>query len=197
VRASLVRAGAEVLDNAVTSITIRGQRMQVLGLDDAYTGHADRERARKMLDPKLPAIGLSHIAEEADGLWHYGVPLVLSGHTHAGQITVAKLHEIAVGKVAGHKYVHGLYGTRNREPGVGAVYVGAGVGASVMPVRIGDRGKREVTVFELGRNANVEHEHHDSQPPLPGRKPSPELVAKRHQKVLRLREKREQKEKMR
>ena len=57
-------------------------------------------------------IGLSHIAEEADGLWRHGVPLVLSGHTHAGQVTLARLHELAVGKIAGHKYVHGLYGSR-------------------------------------------------------------------------------------
>jgi predicted MPP superfamily phosphohydrolase len=191
VRAALRRAGAEVLDNVVTTYTVRGQRMQILGLDDAYTGHADREQALRMLDPKLPSIALSHIAEEADALWAGGVPLVLSGHTHAGQITVAKLHEIAIGKVAGHKYVHGLYGSR--EVGSGAVYVGAGVGAAVMPIRIGDRGKREVTVFELGRNANVEVEHHNSQPPLPGRKPTPELTAKRHQKVLRLRDKREAK----
>ncbi len=193
VRSSLLRAGAEVLDNAVTTVTVRGQRLQILGLDDAYTGHADRERARKMLDPHLPSLGLSHIAEEADGLWNYGVPLVLSGHTHAGQITVAKLHELAIGRVAGHKYVHGLYGSRSRELGRGAVYVGAGVGAAVMPLRIGDRGKREVTVFELGLNANVEIEHHNSQPPLPGRRPTPELTQKRHQKVLRLRDKRESK----
>lgn len=191
VREALVRAGAEVLDNVVTTYTVRGQRMQILGLDDAYTGHADRERAVSMLDPHLPSIGLSHIAEEADGLWRHGVPLVLSGHTHAGQITVAKLHEIAIGKVAGHKYVHGLYGSR--EVGSGAVYVGAGVGAAVMPIRLGDRGKREVTIFELGRNGSVEREHHESQPPLPGRKPSEELTQKRHQKVLRLRSKREAK----
>jgi predicted MPP superfamily phosphohydrolase len=195
VRDALRRAGAEVLDNAVTTYTVRGQRVQILGLDDAYTGHADRERAVKMLDPKLPSLGLSHIAEEADWLWAHGVPLVLSGHTHAGQITVAKLHEIAIGKVAGHKYVHGLYGSRGGEPRTGAVYVGAGVGAAVMPLRVGERGKREVTIFELGRNGFVEEEHHNSQPPLPGRKPSPEITAKRHQKVLRLREKREGRDK--
>jgi predicted MPP superfamily phosphohydrolase len=191
VRGALRRAGAEVLDNAVTAHTVRGQRFQILGLDDAYTGHADRARAVRMLDPRLPTLGLSHIAEEADGLWAHGVPLVLSGHTHAGQITVAKLHEIAVGKVAGHKYVHGLYGSRAGNLGQGSVYVGAGVGAAVMPLRVGDRGKREVTVFELGRDARVEREHHTSQAPLPGRKPSPELTARRHERVLRLKERRE------
>jgi predicted MPP superfamily phosphohydrolase len=76
----------------------------------------------------LPSLGLSHIAEEADGLWAAGVPLVLSGHTHAGQVTLARIHELTLGKVIGHRYVHGLYGCRKGERRDGAVYVGAGVG---------------------------------------------------------------------
>ena len=83
----------------------------MVGLDDAYTGHARRDEAVKGLRKDLPTLGLSHIAEEADGLWRHDVPLVLSGHTHGGQVTFARLHEIALGKIAGHKYVHGLYGT--------------------------------------------------------------------------------------
>ncbi|MDH5492333.1 MAG: metallophosphoesterase, partial [Myxococcales bacterium] len=112
VRRALRRGGVEMLDNAHTTITLRGQRLQVVGLDDAYTGHADREAALKGLRADLPTLGLSHIPEEADGLWAGGVPLVLAGHTHAGQVTLARLHELALGKLAGHRYVHGLYGAR-------------------------------------------------------------------------------------
>ncbi|MDP3278396.1 MAG: metallophosphoesterase [Deltaproteobacteria bacterium] len=195
VRAALRKANALVLDNMVTTITVRGQKLQILGLDDAYTGHADRARAVKNLDRSLPTLGLSHIAEEADALWEHDVHLVLSGHTHAGQITIAKLHEIAIGKVAGHKYVHGLYGSRDRATPGGSVYVGAGVGAAVMPLRIGDRAKREVTVFELGQRAFVDAEHHDEQPAFEGRKPTEELKAKRHEKVQQLQAKRDAKSK--
>ncbi|HMF43520.1 MAG TPA: metallophosphoesterase, partial [Polyangia bacterium] len=155
VRHALERGGVEVLCNRHTTITLRHERLQVVGLDDAYTAHARRDEAVKGLRHDIPIIGLSHIAEEADGLWRHGVPLVLSGHTHGGQVTLARLHEFAVGKLAGHKYVHGLYGSRrhagqraDHEP-AGAVYVGAGIGAAVVPFRIGDRGKREVTMFEL------------------------------------------------
>ncbi len=112
VRRALERGGVEVLCNRHTTITLRHERLQVVGLDDAYTGHARRDDAVKGLRPDLPCIGLSHIAEEADGLWRHGVPLVLSGHTHAGQVTLARLHEFAVGKIGGHRYVHGLYGSR-------------------------------------------------------------------------------------
>jgi predicted MPP superfamily phosphohydrolase len=177
---ALTRAGAVVLRNQHTVVDVGGQRLQVVGIDDAYTGNADVTRAVRGLDPSLPSIGLSHIAEEADRLWAAGVPLVLSGHTHAGQITVARLHEWSVGRVAGHRYVHGLYGARRGE---GAVYVGAGVGAAVMPLRLGDRGQREVAVFELGAEPGALHEHHDEQVPLPGRAPSPAQKERRRQQV--------------
>lgn len=180
VRRALRKGGVEVLDNANTTITLGHQRLQVVGLDDAYTGHADVERAVKGLDPRLPTLGLSHIAEMADPLWHHRVPLVLSGHTHAGQITWAKLHELSIGRLAGHRYVHGLYGSRHGPPPYGAVYVGAGIGAAVMPLRLGERARREVTIFELGAVPRSFDEHHDEQEPLPGRPPSEKTKLKRH-----------------
>ncbi len=186
VRDTLLRAGAEVLRNEHTSITLRHQRIQVVGLDDAYTGHADLAKAVKGLRKDLPVIGLSHIAEEADAMWERNVPFVLSGHTHAGQVTLAKLHELAIGKIGGHRYVHGLYGTRkvNAHPS-GAVYVGAGIGASVMPLRLGERGQREVAIFELGHEPGSFDEHHQEQVPLKGRKVSEKKELKRAEKVVK------------
>jgi predicted MPP superfamily phosphohydrolase len=197
VRRALERGGVEVLCNRHTTITLRHERLQIVGLDDAYTGHARRDEAVKGLRHDIPSIALSHIAEEADGLWRHGVPLVLSGHTHAGQVTLARLHEFAVGKLAGHRYVHGLYGSRrhagqraHHEP-AGAVYVGAGIGAAVVPFRFGDRGKREVTMFELGCEPGDFVEHHTEQEPLKGRKPTQRTIARRAAAVLRKRLRRE------
>lgn len=192
VHRALREAGVEVLKNRNTVITLRHERLQIVGLDDAYTGHADREEAVKGMRRDLPTIGLSHIAEESDFLWSRGVPLVLAGHTHAGQVTLARLHELAVGKIAGHRYVHGLYGSRQaaEEGPSGAVYVGAGIGAAVMPFRFGERGRRELALFELGLQIGSFEEHHEEQPPLPGRKPSPELTKKRRAMVLKKAEKR-------
>lgn len=195
VRLALQRAHVEVLRNRNTTITLRHQKLQIVGLDDAYTGHARRDEAVKGLRPDVPVLGLSHIAEEADGLWPHGVPLVLSGHTHGGQVTVARLHELAVGKLAGHKYIHGLYGSRARRDGhaTGAVYVGAGIGAAVIPFRFGERGKREVTIFELGCAPGAFDEHHAEQAPLPGRKPTKEKQEARAAQVIRKRERRARK----
>lgn len=190
VRRYLRSAGAEVLDNRNTTITLHHQRLQLVGLDDAYTGHADRRAAVKGLRKDLPAVGLSHIAEEADRLWREGVPLVLSGHTHAGQVTLARLHELAVGRLGGHKYIHGLYGQRNAD---GAVYVGAGIGAAVVPLRLGERGQREVAIFELGHLPGSFDEHHGEQEAHPGRKPSERKKYKRHIAVHKKRLKRQKK----
>jgi uncharacterized protein len=192
VRGALTRAGVEVLRNRNTVITLRNQKLQLIGLDDAYTGHCRRDEAVKGMRHDIPTLGLSHIAEEADGLWRHGVPLVLAGHTHGGQVTVARLHEFAVGRLAGHKYIHGLYGSRHKrgEEAHGAVYVGAGIGAAVIPIRVGERGKREVTIFELGHAPGTFDEHHTEQVPLPGRKPTAELMAKRAAQVAKKRERR-------
>jgi predicted MPP superfamily phosphohydrolase len=195
VRAALLRAHVEVLSNRNTTITLRHQKLQLVGLDDAYTGHARRDEAVKGLRSDIPVLALSHIAEEADALWKYNIPLVLSGHTHGGQVTVARLHELAVGKLAGHKYIHGLYGSRARKDGVstGAVYVGAGIGAAVIPFRFGERGKREVTIFELGCAPGAFDEHHAEQAAFPGRKPTKEKQAARAAQVVRKRERRARK----
>ena len=207
VERALRRGGVEVLRNRHTTITLGHQKLQVLGLDDAYTGHARRDEAVKGLLPDVPTLGLSHIAEEADGLWRYGVPLVLAGHTHGGQVTLARLHELALGKIGGHRYVHGLYGSRRatrvgagaghghgsgaHHGPKGAVYVGAGIGAAVMPFRLGERGKREVTIFELGAEPGSFEEHHTEQEPLVGRKPSQARMARRAAAVVRKRLSRE------
>jgi len=163
VRSALKKANVELLTNANTIIEIRGERLQLIGLDDAYTGHADRRRALRGMASDVATLGLSHIAEEADGLWDSGVPFVLSGHTHGGQLTVARLHELTLGKIGGHRYVHGLYGERVAK---GAVYVSAGIGAAVLPLRVGERGNREVALFELGARPGENDEHHSEQAPL-------------------------------
>ncbi len=190
VKRALRDADVEVLGNAHTTIHVRHDPIVVLGLDDAYTGHADRSKALKGLPGHAPVVGLSHIAEEADGLWRGDVPLVLSGHTHAGQVTLAGLHELMVGRVVGHKYVHGLYGDREADAPKGSVYVGAGVGAAVVPLRMGKRARREVTIFELGVPLGSFDEDHPPQKPLPGRAPSERTRARRVASVVKKRARR-------
>lgn len=159
VKNALKRGGVEILENAHTTIRIRNDILQLVGVDDAYTRHADVKKATKGMKKNIATLGLSHIAEQADLFWHQGVPLVLSGHTHGGQVTVAGLHELILKKVVGHKYIHGFYGRRDLSLPHGAVYVSAGIGAAVMPLRMGEKGKREVAIFELGASEETLPDH--------------------------------------
>lgn len=63
--------------------------------------------------------------------------------------------------------------------------MGAGVGSSVFPFRVGDRAQREVALFELGVAPGAIDEHHTEQPALAGRAPTAELVEKRRLAVAK------------
>ena len=149
VKKALEKAGAEVLNNANTSIKIKHQKIQLIGIDDSCTGNHNIKKAILGMNKKLPSIGLSHIGEEADILWKNNIPLVLSGHTHAGQIAIAGINKILVEKIAGYKYIHGFYNKKGSNPENASVYISAGIGSALIPIRIGKKSKREVTIFNL------------------------------------------------
>jgi len=167
VRRALERAGVDVLVNEVRVVDVAGQPLQIVGVDDGRTGHADVAAAVSGADPRLPTLGLSHVPHEADDLWAGGVSLVLSGHTHSGQLAVGRMNELFLAGLGGHRYIHGLYGCRWGQRHPGAVYVSAGIGAAVMAVRMGERARREVALFELGALPGDFEEHHAEQDPRP------------------------------
>lgn len=184
IQAALARADVEVLDNAWTQREYRGQMLQIVGVDDAFTAHADVEKATKGLIAGIPTLGLSHVGDEADKLWHQGVPLVLSGHTHSGQLAVGSMHRVLMGHLAGHRYVHGLYGQRAGHE-EGAVYVSAGIGSSRFGLRIGERARPEVALFDLGIAPGSLIEPDIEQLPVHQRSVSEATLRKRHQSALK------------
>lgn len=136
---ALEAAGVEVLSNGWTT---HGS-LAVVGLDDHGTGNADVLRATAGLEGR-PALGLSHNPEAAPELWACGVSVVLSGHTHAGQLHIPKVTRSAWKGMLGARYVDGWY----EEP-EGRVYVNPGVGSSVVPWRAGRPAHRAVAMLEL------------------------------------------------
>jgi hypothetical protein len=127
-RRALERAGVTVLANDAT----RRGPVVVGGLDDMVTRHADLPATlaamRRVGGARLL---LSHSPDIAPGLPH-GVPLLLAGHTHCGQVSVPLLGPPVEVSRYGARYRCGLV----REGGRLTV-VTAGTGTSTLPLRFG------------------------------------------------------------
>lgn len=138
VAAALAAAGVEVLRNAWVDLG----PLRLVGLDDRLTGHADPDRAVAGLPPG-PALGLAHDPHAARLLWARGVRVVLSGHTHGGQVHLPPV-TTGLHALVGQRWLAGWHGE-----GDGRVYVNAGVGSGAFPWRVGAPAQREVASLEL------------------------------------------------
>jgi predicted MPP superfamily phosphohydrolase len=131
-QAKLARGGARVLRNEGTVVEHRGARLWIAGVDDTWTDRADLPRALAGRPDGMTTLLLSHDPGVFDHAACSTVDLVLSGHTHAGQIAVP----FAVGALnlsrLGSAYSSGTY-----RRGGSNMYVSPGLGTTGPPVRIG------------------------------------------------------------
>jgi len=143
VQAALERAGVEVLSNGWTTRGSGEDTLVIVGLDDFGTQMHDVERATRRLGDR-PTIALSHNPEAAPLLWERGAGLVLSGHTHGGQVYVRDWTRTLYENVLKIHYIDGWYAN-----GHNLLYVNPGVGASVVPWRVGRPAMRTVAILEV------------------------------------------------
>ncbi len=128
VRGALRDAGVTVLTNEHRRVEARGHRFYLVGLDDSVTKHHDPERAFAGIPEGETTVALSHDPKSADFLHRYGPALILSGHTHGGQVFFEKLTPFVSERI-GIKYLSGFF-----EIGGSVLYVTRGLGAA-LPVR--------------------------------------------------------------
>lgn len=81
-------AGIEPLFNEHRVIDADGQDLLVVGVDDPFMQRDDVERALREAPEGLPTLALCHTPEPRaiEALAAWGVHLILSGHTHGGQV---------------------------------------------------------------------------------------------------------------
>lgn len=139
---ALEHAGVTVLVNRSVRFEVEGHAWRIVGIDDAVTGHHDVDRAWSEPGDE-PSLVLSHLAELASVADRRGAALVLSGHTHGGQIPNGGVVERVMRRM-GHRYILGWY-TVGETP----VYVNRGIGAAVFPWRT-QPASAEVAGIELG-----------------------------------------------
>ena len=124
--AALGAAGAVVLRDARTRLTIRGETLDLAGIRYWTRRVGDVARVLRGASPTL--ILLAHnplrLAEAAQ----LAVPLVLSGHTHGGQVVLP-----VIGAVAAREFP--VIAGRGRR-GSTEIFVSRGIGTVYIPVRV-------------------------------------------------------------
>lgn len=131
-----------VLNNANTTIQRGPDSLQLSGIDDWSWNAADWDRAFNGLTPATPTILLSHQPSVLDLDQTRNVALILSGHTHGGQVRVPWLGAPARLAMRDLKYDRGLF-----RKGETQLYVSSGTGEIGLPVRFGAR--PEIAVLRL------------------------------------------------
>lgn len=100
------------------------------GIDDAYYGSPDIERALENRPERTCTVLLSHAPVGAYLAQWLKCDLVLSGHTHGGQVRLPWIGAIKTPPGSG-PFEAGLYHLRNTK-----LYVNRGIGTSIFPGRL-------------------------------------------------------------
>ncbi len=143
-RQALRRQGIEVLTNQNTELRRGADVLQLAGVDDWGWGKADFARAMKGVNTRRPSLMLSHEPMALDVPETRGVSLILSGHTHGGQIRLPLVGAPAAWVWEHLKYLRGRYESEGTQ-----LYVSRGTGVIGLPVRLG--APPEVAVIRLQR----------------------------------------------
>jgi len=145
ITASLRRQGVVVLRDASALVMRGAARVRIAGLEDIEESRkADLDAATAAFDGSEHArILLCHHPDIGDLLPAGRFDLVLSGHSHGGQIVLPLVGSL------GRAWMPSRIGGRYPLPGGGLHYVNRGIGVMVLPFRVG--APPEVTCLVLRR----------------------------------------------
>lgn len=137
------RAGVKLLINERADLEVKGHPLSIFGLD--YPSSIDNlNRLQKDVDPQRFNLLLSHVPAFAHEQLNGHIKLILSGHTHGGQVRLPYLPPFYLPRYSG-RFVSGFYKVSQHQI---PLYVSRGVGTSVLPMRFLCR--PEIGLFELG-----------------------------------------------
>ncbi|HSZ17774.1 MAG TPA: metallophosphoesterase [Terracidiphilus sp.] len=135
--AALTASNISVLRNGWVPLERGASRLWLAGVDDPLEGHPDLDRAipafmRQRTDE--PILLLCHEPDFADTVLTHpagpSVALMLSGHTHGGQVRLPLLGAMELPEL-GRKYVEGLFQLQSLQ-----LYVNRGIGTVGLPFRL-------------------------------------------------------------
>jgi predicted MPP superfamily phosphohydrolase len=127
-RAALPDAGVVLLDNEA----VAAGPVALIGIGDDFTGHADVAAAMTTASELSgPVVVLSHSPDIVPDLPN-PVALVAAGHTHCGQIRLPIIGRLATASRYGERFACGQIDDDGQ-----TVVVTAGLGTSILPIRLG------------------------------------------------------------
>ena len=142
---ALKRQHISVLDNQNTSLRRGSDTIQLSGVDDWTWNAADWTKAFAGLSNAVPTVLLSHQPNVLEFEQTRNVSLILSGHTHGGQIKLPWLGTPAKFATKDLRFAQGLFRHNDVQ-----LYVSTGTGVIGLPIRFGVR--PEIAVLRLKRS---------------------------------------------
>ena len=141
---ALLKQHIAVMNNANTTLRRDADEIQLIGIDDWSWNANDWRHAFYGVNEKSPSIMLSHQPSVLDLPETRSTSLIISGHTHGGQIKLPFIGAPAHYATMDLKYANGLFRREETQ-----LYVSRGTGVIGLPIRFGVR--PEIAVLRLRR----------------------------------------------
>lgn len=125
---ALAKNNVAVLNNEVKKIG----PLVIGGVDDDFTDNSDLPKTLQEISKHK---GISIILSHSPDIFPYipnDIPLTLAGHTHCGQIMIPLFGAISTASKYGGRYGCGIIKENEK-----MMIVGAGLGTSILPLRLG------------------------------------------------------------
>jgi predicted MPP superfamily phosphohydrolase len=109
----LANAGVILLHNSSTVFEHDGWKLNIVGVGDWWADEMDPAAAYRTIDRARPTILLSHNPDTKTQLMKWPWDLMLSGHTHGGQLSLPGIGT-PFAPIQDKRYVRGLHRWNNR-----------------------------------------------------------------------------------
>lgn len=127
--------GVRLLRNDKAIIEKNGGKLYLIGVDDVGRAHSSQIKLAESIGHApldIPRILMCHRPYYLEEAASHDIDLVLSGHTHGGQIVLGRLGDVVIAPASiASKYVWGNYELGNTK-----MYVSRGIGTVGLPIRI-------------------------------------------------------------
>jgi predicted MPP superfamily phosphohydrolase len=130
-REELTAVGVTYLANEAAPIPVNGAELWLVGVGDPWTGQDDLDRALAEVPEGAARILLSHSPDILDEAAARGIPLVLSGHLHGGQVVIPFAGPVVGMSKFGTRFAGGHFHVVPTQ-----LVVSRGLGEEAVPLRL-------------------------------------------------------------